>query len=145
MAEQGSPGGNGRPQRSTNEAEEVRVGWRMAGLGTEVAASAMGGALLGWLFDQWRGKGNTGVLIGAGVGILTGLWALVRGGLKLNRQLDEAMKRKRQQGRAGPTAPPPPARPDKYEQALEETWNDWDDDDNWSGERKRSGGTDDEW
>lgn len=59
----------------------------MAALAMQVAAEVGAGALLGWLFDRWRGT-SSGVLIGAVIGILVGLWSLIKGGLKLNRQLD---------------------------------------------------------
>lgn len=69
---------------------EIRIGWRMGGLGMEVAAQVGGGALLGWAFDAWRGTEPVGLLVGAIAGILVGLWTLVRGALKLNRLLDRA-------------------------------------------------------
>lgn len=67
---------------------EIRVGWRMAGLGFEVGAQVAAGALLGWGFDRWRGTDPNGLLIGSVLGILIGLWNLVRGSLKLNAQLE---------------------------------------------------------
>ncbi len=54
----------------------------------EVAAQVAAGALLGWLFDRWRGTAPTGLLVGSVIGIVIGLWSLVRGALKLNRDLD---------------------------------------------------------
>ena len=46
------------------------------------------GAVLGWLFDKWRGTGTTGLLVGSLVGIAVGLWSMIRGALKLNRELE---------------------------------------------------------
>jgi len=60
----------------------------MSGLGMEVAAQVAAGAMLGWLYDRWRGTGSTGLLVGAVAGIAVGLWSLVRGALKLNRELE---------------------------------------------------------
>ena len=60
----------------------------MSGLGMEVAAQVAAGAVLGWLFDRWRGTGSTGLLVGAVVGIVVGLGNLIRGALKLNRELE---------------------------------------------------------
>ncbi|MFB3139492.1 MAG: AtpZ/AtpI family protein [Phycisphaerales bacterium] len=77
----------GRPSRADLEAE-IRVGWRMAGLGMEVAAQVAAGTILGWLFDLLQGTSPNGILVGSVLGIVVGLWSLIRGALKLNRQLD---------------------------------------------------------
>ncbi len=60
----------------------------MGGLGMEVAGAVVAGALLGLVFDRWRGTTPTGVLVGSLVGIVVGMWSLIRGALKLNRLLD---------------------------------------------------------
>ena len=60
----------------------------MGGLGMEVAAQVAAGALLGWLYDRWRGAGTTGILVGSLVGIAVGLGSMIRGALKLNRELE---------------------------------------------------------
>ncbi len=85
----------------------MRIGWRMAGLGMEVAAQVAGGALLGWAFDAWRGTAPTGLLVGSIVGIVVGLWSLIHGALKLNRVLDERYPT------AGRGRPLPPEVPDR--------------------------------
>ena len=77
----------GRSTRDDLEGE-VRVGWRMGGLGMEVSAQVFAGAVLGWLFDRWRGTGPTGLVVGSLAGIVIGLWSLIRGALKLNRELE---------------------------------------------------------
>ena len=66
----------------------TRVGWRMAGLAGETASYVVAGALLGWgvnlLFNlEW------GILIGAVLGILCGMMNLIRGSLRLNKELDD--------------------------------------------------------
>ncbi len=76
----------GRRERDTEA--EVRVGWRLSGLGMEVAAQVAAGALLGWLFDRWQGTAPTGLMVGGIAGIAVGLFSLVKGSLKLNRDLD---------------------------------------------------------
>ena len=78
---------NGRARRDDVEGE-IRIGWRMGGLGMEVAAQVAAGAVLGWLWDRWRGTGPTGLLVGSVIGIVVGLGNLIRGALKLNRELD---------------------------------------------------------
>ncbi len=60
----------------------------MAGLGMEVAGQVAAGALLGWLYDRWRGTGTTGILVGSLIGIAVGLGSMIRGALKLNRELE---------------------------------------------------------
>lgn len=92
---------------------ELRIGWRMGGLGMETAAQVGAGALLGWLFDRWRGTGPTGLLVGSVIGIAVGLASLIRGALKLNRELERHYPTK---GRGTPLPP-------------DDDWNDDDDDD----------------
>ena len=46
------------------------------------------GALLGWGFDRWRGTAPNGLLVGSVIGIGAAMWSLIRGSLKLNRELD---------------------------------------------------------
>jgi F0F1-type ATP synthase assembly protein I len=87
-------GSDRRPRRGATEGE-IRVGWRMGGLGMQVASEAGAGALLGWLFDWWRGTAPTGLLVGAVIGIVVALWSLIKGGLKLNRELDREAARRR--------------------------------------------------
>lgn len=68
---------------------EIRIGWRMAGLGMEVSSTFAAGALIGWAYDHWRGAGgSTGLLTGAIIGIIVGMWILIKGALKMNRMLD---------------------------------------------------------
>ncbi len=67
---------------------EMRVGWRMAGLGFQVASEVGAGALFGWLFDRWQGTAPTGLLVGSIAGIAVARWSLIRGALKLNRELN---------------------------------------------------------
>ena len=82
---------------SIRDTTEFRVGMQMAGLGFQVATEVAAGALLGWLFDRWRGTGSTGMLTGALIGIAVALFSLVRGARKVHRALD----------REAPLKPPP--------------------------------------
>ncbi len=77
-----------RQPRQTESDAEIRVGWKMGGLGMEVAAQVAAGAVLGWLYDRWRGTGTTGMLVGSLIGITVGLGNMIRGALKLNRELE---------------------------------------------------------
>ena len=110
------------PQRTDDE--EQRLGWRMAGVGFQVASEVAAGTLLGWLFDLWRGTAPTGVIVGSIVGIAVGLWSLVRNSLKLNRELDRKFPTK---GRGTPIPPDEPLTGDADED------DDWDkDDEDWN-------------
>ena len=86
------------------EAEEIRLGWRMAGLAFTMASEVAAGALIGWLID-WLAGTDRWLLIGAIVGIAVGMWSFIRGGMELNRLLN-------QQEKAGHRKIPPPLPPE---------------------------------
>jgi len=73
---------------SGNQAEDVRVGWRMAGLAWRFTTEVIAGAVLGWLIGSWLGDANLGALIGTGIGLAVAMYSLMRGALKLNASLD---------------------------------------------------------
>ena len=52
--------------------------WRLAGMGTELAAAVLGGCALGWWVDRYFGTGHWGLIVGASIGIVGGLYNLVR-------------------------------------------------------------------
>lgn len=110
---------SGRPSRSRGDVEgEIRIGYRMAGIGFEVATEVAAGALIGWGIDAWLDSEPKGLLIGAILGIAVGMWSLVNGTLKLNREMD------RQHPTAGRGKPIPP--PD--DEGEKDPWDDWNDD-----------------
>ena len=90
--------------RSGMEAEELRLGWRMAGLAFTMAAEVAAGALIGWLID-WLAGTDRWILIGSIVGIAVGMWSFIKGGIQLNRLLTK-------QEREGKRTIPPPLPPD---------------------------------
>lgn len=90
----------------------------MGGLGMEVVAQVAAGALVGWVIDWWRGTGSTGLLVGSLVGIAVGLWSLIRGALKLNRELE----------RQSPIAGRGRRLPPEDDRDGDEDRDDWDDD-----------------
>ena len=75
--------------RETREERDVRLGWRMAGLAGETASHVLAGVLLGWGASELFG-GDYWIIVGGIMGIITGIASLIRGGLKLNHQLDLA-------------------------------------------------------
>jgi F0F1-type ATP synthase assembly protein I len=77
----------------SRDAQETRIGWRMAGIGMTVASEVAAGTLLGWLFDKWRGHGTVGVLIGAVAGIAVGLMSLIRNSMILSAELDRTPRK----------------------------------------------------
>ncbi len=80
---------------SSREQEEMRVGWRMMGLAWGFVTEMIGGALLGWGIGLWFGNDTLGALIGTGAGLVVATYSLIRGGMRLNRQLDEIAARSR--------------------------------------------------
>jgi F0F1-type ATP synthase assembly protein I len=85
------------PKPTQREREEVRMGFRMMGIGFESVSQVAAGLLLGWLWDTWRG-GQTGVLVGGAVGVLVGVLSLVKNAWKLNAELDRNAERRRRGG-----------------------------------------------
>ena len=79
---------------------ETRIGWRMAGLGMETASFVLGGVVLGWIAREALGGGDVWIIVGAVAGIASGISQLIRGGPKLNRQLDRVAGRRK----TGPSA-----------------------------------------
>ena len=72
----------------SREEQEIRLGWRMAGLGMQVASEVGAGALLGWLVD-WRFHTDPwGLVTGGAVGIVVGLTSLLVSAWRLNKELD---------------------------------------------------------
>jgi len=79
----------GKPNRRSKDVEaEIRIGYRMAGIGFEVASEVAAGAILGWLADRWLGSTPNGLLIGSIIGIVVALWTLIQRTLRLNKLLD---------------------------------------------------------
>lgn len=115
------------PSKQDRVEGEIRIGWRMGGLGMEVASEVAAGVLLGWGYDKWRGTAPTGLLVGSIAGIVVGLWTLVYGAFKLNRLLD------RQYPTAGRGTPLPP------DEDSGDDDDDWDSDNSCGSGTRRSG------
>jgi F0F1-type ATP synthase assembly protein I len=63
-----------------------RAWMRLAGLGSELAASVAGGALLGWWIDRQLGSAPKALITLAAVGIVGGLYNLIRTALAASRE-----------------------------------------------------------
>ncbi|HNQ22887.1 MAG TPA: AtpZ/AtpI family protein [Phycisphaerae bacterium] len=73
-------------------AGESRKGWpwlRFSGLGVEFAAAVLGFTLVGYWIDRHYGCGPWGVVIGVALGLIGGMYNLVRQALVASREADE--------------------------------------------------------
>ena len=85
---------------AAREAEEVRIGYRMLGLGFQVVSEVGAGLLLGWLI-QWATGWKWSIAVGGVVGIVVGLTTLVRSAWKMNASLDSARSKPRSPANGG--------------------------------------------
>ena len=90
--------GQQAPGPSRREREEVRMGYRMLGIGFEAVSQVAAGLLIGWLIDRWRGQGGMGMVIGGAAGVLVGVVSLVRSAWKMNAELDRSARQRREEG-----------------------------------------------
>ncbi len=75
-----------RPQQDDSNGGDQRSRvMQYAGLGLELAASIIGLTLLGLWIDHRYSTGPKGVLIGAGIGVVGGLYNFIRAALRLSR------------------------------------------------------------
>lgn len=84
-------------------------GWiRLGGLGIELVASVAGFVAIGFLLDRHYGWSPWGVLIGAALGFIGGMYNLIRGALVASREADaeRAVSSDGKQERQGQTRDP---------------------------------------
>ena len=86
------------PSERAAEAAEVRIGYRLLGLGFQVTSEVGAGVGIGWLVDWFRGGGTTGVMIGGIAGVAVAMFTLIRGGMNTMKELDEIDKRRKRGG-----------------------------------------------
>lgn len=93
-----------RPKGSSaadaREAEEVRIGYRMLGLGFQVVSEVGAGLLLGWIV-KWATGWTWAIAVGGLVGIVVGLSTMVRTAWKLNAGLEGSGRKGRPTSRGG--------------------------------------------
>lgn len=102
--------GSGRGSHGASDEEEMRLGWRMAGLAFVMSSEAAAGALIGLAIDYFARSGSRWTLIGGIVGIAVGLLSFIKGALALNRLVAQQEQVRREQG-----IPLPPPLPDEDE------------------------------
>ena len=69
-----------------------KIGWKMAGLAGETASHVGAGLLVGWGLSGLLNN-DVWIAVGGIIGIATGMASLIRGALKLNRQLDSKVSK----------------------------------------------------
>jgi F0F1-type ATP synthase assembly protein I len=69
--------------------------WRYAGMGTELAAGVAAFILIGYWIDSKFDTGRMGVIVGAIVGCAGGFYHFLRQAVKLQRESEQALKRRR--------------------------------------------------
>jgi F0F1-type ATP synthase assembly protein I len=74
----------------------------LAGAGFEIAAAVGGFAALGWWYDREQGTSPRGLLIGATLGLVGGLYNLIRSALRAGRaaRAEDAERRRVTERRA---------------------------------------------
>ena len=92
-----------RAKRRGSQDEVPRIGWRMAGLGIETVSFVLGGVAIGWglkiLVVQWGWPESDYWIVGGAIfGMASGFSQLIRGGLRLNKQLEAATRAGRDAG-----------------------------------------------
>ena len=104
-----------------DEAEEIRLGWRMAGLAFVMSSEAAAGALIGLVIDHFADTSRW-LLIGGVTGIAVGLLSFARGAMTLNRMVAQQEQSRRERG-----VPPPAPLPYKDEEDEDDDDADRDD------------------
>ena len=71
----------------------------LAGLGFELAASIAGGALIGWWIDRQLGSAPKALIVLSAVGIVGGLYNLIRQALRASHEAEAADRSGRDEGK----------------------------------------------
>jgi F0F1-type ATP synthase assembly protein I len=73
-------------RRNSNDYRARRSLLRLASAGTELAAAVIGLTLLGWWFDRGFDTNPVGVLVGAGLGIVGGMYNFLRDAWRFSQE-----------------------------------------------------------
>ncbi|HSM15015.1 MAG TPA: AtpZ/AtpI family protein [Thermoanaerobaculia bacterium] len=76
------------------ERNASRAWMRLAGMGFELAASIAGGALLGWWIDRQLGSAPKALITLSAIGIVGGLYNLIRVALRAGAEEAERERRR---------------------------------------------------
>lgn len=71
----------------------------LAGLGFELAASIAGGALIGWWIDRQLGSAPKALIALSAIGIVGGLYNLIRQALRASHEAEAADREDRDEGK----------------------------------------------
>lgn len=79
--------------RRTQRKDQNSSGWlKVSGIGFELVAAVAGFAFVGWWIDRKQGTAPWGLLIGAGLGMVGGLYNLIRASLAAAREAADRSK-----------------------------------------------------
>ncbi len=74
-----------------------------AGLGMELAGGIIGFLALGWWVDYQFGTGKVGLIVGAVLGCIGGMYNFIHQAIELNRRQLELSQREQESAERGPT------------------------------------------
>ena len=78
----------GSDESAKRRPRNAQTAWKYSGLGMELVGAVVALVLVGYWIDRRFGSGPWGVLIGAGIGIVGGMWNLIRAGLEAQREME---------------------------------------------------------
>jgi F0F1-type ATP synthase assembly protein I len=88
--------------KDRRDSGDDRPWMRLGGVGIELAAAVGGFAIVGHLIDRYRGSHPKGLLIGAVLGLIGGMYNLIKASLSASREArDEDRERAEEKDRKG--------------------------------------------
>jgi F0F1-type ATP synthase assembly protein I len=80
--------------KDRRDSGDDRPWMRLGGIGIELAAAVGGFAVVGHLVDRYRGSHPKGLLIGAVLGLIGGMYNLIKASLAASREAREGDREK---------------------------------------------------